>query len=48
MNDLLANVIAGSDFQKGVFLMVTGIVFVFAVQTLFYFFIKAFVGKNKE
>jgi Na+-transporting methylmalonyl-CoA/oxaloacetate decarboxylase gamma subunit len=48
MNDLFATVIAGSDMQKGVFLMVAGIVFVFAVQTLFYFFIKLFVGKNKE
>ena len=48
MNELLETIKAGSDFGKGVFLMVTGIVFVFAVQTLFYFFIRAFVGKNKE
>jgi Na+-transporting methylmalonyl-CoA/oxaloacetate decarboxylase gamma subunit len=48
MENFLASIVAGSDMQKGVFLMVMGIAFVFIVQTLFYLFIKAFVRKKKE
>jgi hypothetical protein len=40
MDDLLAKVIAGNDFGKGLFLMAAGILFVFAVQLIFYFLIK--------
>jgi len=47
MDGLLAAVIAGGDFGKGVFLMVTGIVFVFAVQTFFYLLIRFFVRRGK-
>jgi Na+-transporting methylmalonyl-CoA/oxaloacetate decarboxylase gamma subunit len=47
MENLLQTIQQGPDLEKGVFLMVMGIAFVFIVQTLFYFFIKAFVGKNK-
>jgi hypothetical protein len=48
MNDLLAKVIAGNDFGKGLFLMAAGILFVFTVQLLFYFLIKIACGKYNK
>jgi Na+-transporting methylmalonyl-CoA/oxaloacetate decarboxylase gamma subunit len=44
MNDLLQQVIQGSDFQKALFLMVTGVGFVFLVQLVFYLVIKIFLS----
>jgi Na+-transporting methylmalonyl-CoA/oxaloacetate decarboxylase gamma subunit len=40
MNNFLEIVKAGKDFEKGIFLMVVGILFVFAVQLVFYMLIK--------
>ncbi|MDR1786684.1 MAG: hypothetical protein LBR23_09535 [Spirochaetaceae bacterium] len=47
MNGFLAGVAGGGDFGKGIFLMVVGILFVFAVQVLFYIMIKIACGMNK-
>jgi hypothetical protein len=41
MDNILEMIIAGNDFGKGLFLMAAGILFVFAVQVLFYILIKA-------
>jgi Na+-transporting methylmalonyl-CoA/oxaloacetate decarboxylase gamma subunit len=41
MNNILKTIDAGNNFGKGLFLMVVGILFVFAVQVLFYILIKA-------
>jgi hypothetical protein len=48
MSAFLAKVIAGSDFGKGLFLMAAGILFVFAVQLLFYFLIKLACRKTRQ
>jgi hypothetical protein len=48
MDDLLAKIIAGSDFGKGLFLMTAGILFVFTVQLLFYFLIKIACRKHNK
>jgi Na+-transporting methylmalonyl-CoA/oxaloacetate decarboxylase gamma subunit len=48
MNELLAKVVAGNDFEKGIFLMICGLVFVFAVQLIFYAFIKIASRQKKE
>jgi Na+-transporting methylmalonyl-CoA/oxaloacetate decarboxylase gamma subunit len=40
MNSFLEKIVAGNDFEKGIFLMICGLVFVFAVQLVFYAFIK--------
>jgi Na+-transporting methylmalonyl-CoA/oxaloacetate decarboxylase gamma subunit len=48
MKELLARVIAGNDFEKGIFLMVCGLAFVFAVQLIFYFLIKIAGRKKPE
>jgi hypothetical protein len=41
-------IIAGKDFGKGLFLMAAGILFVFAVQVLFYILIKAACAIQKR
>jgi hypothetical protein len=41
MDNVLKMIIAKDDFGKGLFLMAVGILFVFAVQVLFYILIKA-------
>jgi Na+-transporting methylmalonyl-CoA/oxaloacetate decarboxylase gamma subunit len=48
MDSFLKIVAAGNEFGKGVFLMVVGILFVFAVQVLFYTLIKAACGIQKR
>jgi hypothetical protein len=48
MSEFLAKVIAGSDFGKGLFLMAVGILFVFAVQLLFYGLIKLSSKKSAQ
>jgi Na+-transporting methylmalonyl-CoA/oxaloacetate decarboxylase gamma subunit len=40
MNEFIQAVAAGSDLGKGLFLMVCGMGFVFAVQVVFYAIIK--------
>jgi Na+-transporting methylmalonyl-CoA/oxaloacetate decarboxylase gamma subunit len=48
MDSVLKTIVAGNDFGKGLFLMVVGILFVFAVQALFYLLIKAACGIQKR
>jgi hypothetical protein len=48
MENFLKTIIAGSEFGKGLFLMAVGILFVFAVQVLFYTLIKAACGIQKR
>jgi Na+-transporting methylmalonyl-CoA/oxaloacetate decarboxylase gamma subunit len=48
MDRFLKSVIAGNDFGKGIFLMAAGILFVFAVQVLFYILIKAACAVQKR
>jgi Na+-transporting methylmalonyl-CoA/oxaloacetate decarboxylase gamma subunit len=48
MDSVLKTIIAGNDFGKGLFLMALGILFVFAVQVLFYILIKAACGIQKR
>jgi len=36
-----------TTIEKGVFLMVTGVCFVFAVQTIFYLTVKIWMGRKK-
>jgi Na+-transporting methylmalonyl-CoA/oxaloacetate decarboxylase gamma subunit len=36
-----------TTFQKGVFLMIVGVLFVFAVQTVFYVTVKIWARKKK-
>ncbi len=49
MNGFMQSIINGSDIGKAVFLLVAGVLFVFAVQLVFYITIKLFVrfGKKK-
>ncbi|HOT61370.1 MAG TPA: OadG family protein [Treponemataceae bacterium] len=42
MNELIQSVVYGDDFGKAIFLMVTGVGFVFLVQCVFYIVIKLF------
>ena len=47
MEQLLNNFIQNSTiFQKGVFLMITGVFFVFAVQVVFYLIVKLWPKKR--
>jgi hypothetical protein len=48
MDNFLKTIAAGNDFGKGLFLMAAGILFVFAVQVLFYILIKAACGIQKR
>jgi hypothetical protein len=48
MDSFLKTIAAGNDFGKGLFLMAVGILFVFAVQVLFYILIKAACGIQKR
>ena len=48
MNQILDMVREGSLFQKGLFLMVVGIGFVFAVQVIFYLIIRLWPKKKKD
>jgi hypothetical protein len=47
MDQLLKNIIQNaSTVEKGVFLMIFGILFVFVVQTIFYLAVKLWPGKK--
>jgi Na+-transporting methylmalonyl-CoA/oxaloacetate decarboxylase gamma subunit len=50
INEWFQNFIrSGTNFQKSIFLMVSGIVFVFLVQVIFYLFVKLWPkGKDEE
>ena len=46
MEQIFSNFIANATvFQKGVFLMITGVLFVFAVQLVFYLTVKLWPKK---
>ena len=45
LNDFINS---ASVFQKGVFLMAAGILFVFAVQLVFYLMVKIWKGLDKD
>ena len=46
---MLINFLASADiFQKGLFLMIVGILFVFLVQTVFYMTVKIWLGLGKK
>jgi Na+-transporting methylmalonyl-CoA/oxaloacetate decarboxylase gamma subunit len=48
MDNVLETIVAGNDFGKGLYLMAAGILFVFAIQVLFYILIKAANGIQKR
>jgi Na+-transporting methylmalonyl-CoA/oxaloacetate decarboxylase gamma subunit len=49
MDQLLANFVqTATVFQKGVFLMIAGVLFVFLVQLVFYLTVKIWVGRSKS
>ena len=48
MNDIIESVRLGSDVGKGLFLMVVGMGFVFAVQVVFYLIIKLWPKTEKS
>jgi Na+-transporting methylmalonyl-CoA/oxaloacetate decarboxylase gamma subunit len=48
MDQILENFVqTATTFQKGVFLMIAGVCFVFAVQLVFYLTVKIWVGRGK-
>ena len=47
MNDFIQSVATGSDIGKGLFLMVAGMGFVFAVQVVFYLIIALWPKAKK-
>ena len=45
LNEFIKN---ASIFEKGLFLMISGVVFVFLVQTIFYMTVKIWLGITKK